>query len=49
MLNVFILNADGRVSVDHDHRTLAAALKDPGCVFWVDMDQPTDEELVPAR
>lgn len=45
MLSVFILNADGRVIVDNDHKTLAAALKDPRCVFWVDMDQPSEEDL----
>lgn len=46
MLSVFILNSDGRVIVDTDSRTIAAALKDPNAVFWVDMDQPTDEELI---
>jgi magnesium transporter len=45
MLSVFILNADGRVIVDNDRKTIAAALRDPSCVFWVDMDQASDEDL----
>ncbi len=44
MLSVFILHPDGRVIVDTDRKTIAAALKDTNCTFWVDMDQPTEDD-----
>jgi magnesium transporter len=44
MLTVFILGADGRVTTESDAKTLAAAMRDHKATFWVDMDQPTDEE-----
>ena len=44
MLTVFILGADGRVTTESDPKTLAAAMRDHKATFWVDMDQPTDEE-----
>jgi magnesium transporter len=44
MLTAFIIFADGRISTETDNQTLAAALRDPGAVFWLDMNQPTDEE-----
>lgn len=45
MLSVFILSGEGRVTVDADRKTIAAALKDPNSVFWVDMDQPSEDDL----
>ena len=44
MLSVFILHADGRVSNDAEPRAIAAALRDSGATFWIDMLAPTDEE-----
>src|SRR4051812_11863906 len=44
MLTVFIKFADGRMSTETDIATLNAALRDPGCTFWLDMSKPTDEE-----
>lgn len=45
MLSAFIKFGDGRISTDTDERTLAAAVRDPKAVFWLDMNKPTDEEL----
>jgi magnesium transporter len=45
MLTVYIRHGDGRVSTEKDEGALARALKDPKCVFWVDMDMPSDDEL----
>src|SRR5215212_10797915 len=44
MLRAFIKHADGRVSRDTSPEALAAALRDPGSTFWLDMLKPTDEE-----
>lgn len=44
MLHAFIKFGDGRVSTDTDDKTLAAALRDPKALFWVDMEKPTDED-----
>ncbi|HYO10396.1 MAG TPA: magnesium/cobalt transporter CorA [Tepidisphaeraceae bacterium] len=44
MLTTFIKFGDGTISTETDASTLAAALRDPRCVFWVDMVKPTDEE-----
>jgi magnesium transporter len=44
MLTAFIKFGDGRVSTDPDPANLAAALRDPGAVFWVDINKPEDEE-----
>lgn len=45
MITAFIQFGDKRVSRDADLKTLTAALRDPGAVFWVDMERPTDEEI----
>jgi magnesium transporter len=44
MLRAFIKHADGRVSRETSPEALAAALRDDGSTFWVDMVKPTDEE-----
>lgn len=44
MLTAFILGADGVVHTDTDPKSLAAAMRDHKTTFWVDMDQPTEEE-----
>jgi magnesium transporter len=44
MLSVFILKGDGSISIETDEKTLTAAMRDPKAVFWVDMDQPTDDD-----
>ncbi|MGB7160382.1 MAG: magnesium/cobalt transporter CorA [Tepidisphaeraceae bacterium] len=44
MVSAFIKFGDGRVSDDPSHRNLAAALRDPGAVFWVDIEKPEDED-----
>ena len=44
MLRAFIKHADGRVSRDTSQEALAAALRDHGSTFWLDMVKPTDEE-----
>jgi magnesium transporter len=44
MLRAFIKHADGRVSRDTSPQALAAALRDHGSTFWLDMVKPTDEE-----
>src|SRR6476659_8902673 len=45
MLQVFILRPDGSVSRDTSSKSLYEALKDHGTTFWLDMNQPTDEEI----
>jgi magnesium transporter len=45
MLRAFIKTADGSISRDPSPESLAAALKDPKVVFWVDMLKATDDEL----
>lgn len=45
MLSAFIKFGDGRVSTETDEKTLAAALRDPKAVFWLDMNKPDDMEL----
>lgn len=44
MLTAYIRFGDGRISTDSDSASLAAALRDPGAVFWLDISKPTDEE-----
>ncbi len=43
MLTAFIRFGDGRISTDGSHANLAAALRDPRAVFWIDIDHPEDE------
>ncbi|HWP41418.1 MAG TPA: magnesium/cobalt transporter CorA [Tepidisphaeraceae bacterium] len=45
MLTAFIKFGDGRISTYTDSRTLAAAVRDPKAVFWLDMNKPDEEEL----
>src|SRR5687768_3168415 len=45
MLTAFIKHGNGRVSRDTSAKALAAAVRDPECVFWLDMLKPTDEEI----
>src|SRR5215211_7781537 len=45
MLTAFIKHGDGRVSRETSTEALAAAVRDPECVFWLDMLTPTDEEI----
>src|SRR3954470_15569944 len=45
MLTVFIKRADGSISNDASPASLSAALKDNTTTFWLDMLDPTDEEL----
>ena len=44
MLTAFIKFGDGRISNDASPPNLAAALRDPQAVFWVDIDKPEDED-----
>ncbi|MEA2708075.1 MAG: magnesium transporter [Phycisphaerales bacterium] len=44
MLTAFIKFGDGRISTDAAPGNLAAALRDPRAVFWVDIDKPEDED-----
>src|SRR5688572_1589354 len=44
MVRAFIKFGDGRVSNDASHRNIAAALRDPGAMFWVDIEKPEDED-----
>src|SRR5687767_2338966 len=44
MVSAFIKFGEGRVSDDASPRNLAAALRDPGAVFWVDIQKPEDED-----
>jgi magnesium transporter len=43
-LSAFIKFGDGRLSTDASPTNLAAALRDHGAVFWVDIDKPEDED-----
>jgi magnesium transporter len=45
MLRAFIKRPDGSISNDASNASLAAALRDPQTVFWLDMLKPTDEEF----
>ncbi len=45
MLTSFIRFGDGRICTNTDEKTLAAAVRDPKAVFWLDMNKPVDEEL----
>ncbi len=44
MLTAFIRFGDGRISTDPSIPSLRAALADSGAVFWLDMNEPTDQE-----
>lgn len=44
MLTVFILSGDGTLSTETTEKAVLAAVRDPKAVFWIDMDQPTDED-----
>jgi len=44
MLTAFIKFADGTISGATDLHTLNRALREQGCVFWLDMSKPTEEE-----
>src|SRR5437763_586764 len=44
MLTAFIKFGDGTLSNASDAHTLNRALRDAGCVFWLDMSQPSEEE-----
>lgn len=44
MMTVFIRRGDGTLVTDAAHANIAAALKDPKAVFWLDMDKPTEED-----
>ncbi len=44
MLTAYIRFGDGRLSTETDLATLAAALRDPAAVFWLDIAKPTDDE-----
>jgi magnesium transporter len=43
-VSAFIKFGTGRVSEDADHKNLAAALRDPGAVLWIDIEKPEDED-----
>ena len=45
MLTLNILHEGGRVTREYSQAALQAALRDPSCVFWLDMLKPTDEEI----
>lgn len=45
MVKVYISLGNGTFSTDTSPQSLAAALRDPKSVFWLDMSAPTDEEL----
>src|SRR3954454_14800001 len=45
MLTAFIKHGDGRVSRETSPAALAAAVRDPECVFWLDMLTASDEEI----
>jgi magnesium transporter len=45
MLRAFIKKPDGSISNDASPDSLAAAVRDPKTVFWLDMVKPTEEEL----
>ena len=43
-ISAFIKFGDGRISTDADPANLMRALRDHKAVFWVDMEQPEDED-----
>ncbi|CAN5407575.1 magnesium/cobalt transporter CorA [soil metagenome] len=45
MLRSFILHADHRVSNETSAEAFTAALAEPGCRFWLDMETPTEAEI----
>ncbi|HEY7086859.1 MAG TPA: magnesium/cobalt transporter CorA [Tepidisphaeraceae bacterium] len=45
MLTAFIRFGDGRYSTDSDRKSIENALRDPKALFWVDMTDPSAEEL----
>jgi magnesium transporter len=45
MLHAFVKFGDGRISTDPDPQVLAAALRDPSAIFWVDILAPTDDDI----
>src|SRR5215217_4003711 len=45
MLTAFIKHGDKRVTRDPTPEALARAIRDPDCVFWLDMLKPTDDDL----
>ncbi|HEY0009084.1 MAG TPA: CorA family divalent cation transporter, partial [Tepidisphaeraceae bacterium] len=45
MLTAFIRFGDGSISTDTDEPTLLRAVRDQRASFWLDMDQPDDNEL----
>jgi magnesium transporter len=45
MLTLYVLHGDGTITSEFSIPTLFAALRDPTCVFWLDMLKPTDEEI----
>src|SRR4051794_38457924 len=45
MLTAFIRHDDGKISTETDAKTLAAAVRDPKCIFWLDMFKPDDREI----
>lgn len=44
MVTAFIKYGDGRIDRDPSPKSIAAALRDPNAIFWVDLSNPTDEE-----
>src|SRR3954467_7103590 len=44
MLRAFIKYDDGKTSTDTSTESLRSAMKNPQCVFWLDMSNPTQEE-----
>src|SRR5688500_6957848 len=43
-VSAFIKFGTGRVSEDASLHNLAAALRDPGAVMWIDIEKPEDED-----
>ena len=43
-VSAFIKFGTGRVSEDASNHNLAAALRDPGAVMWIDIEKPEDED-----
>ena len=43
MITAFIKFGDGRISTDASNESIAAALRDPQAIFWLDIDHPEDE------
>src|SRR5688572_21940354 len=44
MITAYIKFGDGRISTDASPKSIAAALRDPKAVFWVDIEHPEDED-----